>query len=197
MSATRWSGKLFGIGLGRTGTQSLAAALRKLSIDTMHYPYSMHDIVLFPASLDITVSKRFRFLDAAFPGSRFILTTREEEAWLESCRKHYAEEWRTRPMGQFTTLQYSVAETDFDVYGTWMFDADKFRAAKRRHEAAVREYFQWRSSDLLELSICDTPAEELWNALILFLECPLEPSSWKVPFPWKNRSKQEAEAEAE
>ena len=189
MNKTPWSGKLFGIGLGRTGTQSLAAALRKLGIDTMHYPYSLHDLNLFAASLDITVTKRWRFLDAVFPGSRFLLTTRDEEAWLESCRRHYDQEWRRRPLGQFTTLQLAIAETDFDVYGSWQFDADGFRAAKRRHEAAVREHFKGRPNDLLELDITATPDGELWQKLILFLECPLDPSSWKAPFPWENKSK--------
>ncbi len=99
-----WAGAVvlsLGIGLSRTGTTSLAMALEILGIRTKHYPHDKeiqtelfggdgHLTVLrrYQAITDISVVPFFRQLDAAYPDSRFILTTRDEDAWVGSLRRH-------------------------------------------------------------------------------------------------------------
>jgi len=103
--------KVFGLGLSRTGTRSLTAALHLLGWDTVHYPVDRAALdamvrgdVGFPhlerydGMTDITVSPYFEDLDHAYPGSKFVLTVRDEESWLKSCKNH----WADRPAYQET-----------------------------------------------------------------------------------------------
>jgi Sulfotransferase domain len=95
--------KVFGVGLSRTGTRSLTTALRVLGFDTAHYPVDQATLdtlvrgdARFPlldsrdGITDITVAPYYEDLDRAFPKSRFVLTVRDEESWLRSCRFHWA-----------------------------------------------------------------------------------------------------------
>ena len=82
------TGKVFGIGLSRTGTISLAIALGMLGYDSIHAE-GMHHIRLFQACTDTPVAARYRRLDKLYPNSCFILTVRGVDGWLESCREHF------------------------------------------------------------------------------------------------------------
>ena len=175
--------RVFGVGVGRTGTQSLAAALRILGFPTVHYPWGIEDIREHRAAVDIPVAVAFRQLDCLFPKSRFILTTRKEPGWLESCKKHYAAEWREKPVGELRASEQHIAMVELALYGAWQFDRARFLQAKRRHEASVREYFRSRPSDLLVLDIPDaTKPTELWAPLCRFL------FDDEIIFPWLNQS---------
>jgi hypothetical protein len=81
--------KIFGIGLSRTGTTSLHAALGILGYRSIHYPQldRLYELVDdHDAASDTPVACSYRQLDARYPGSRFILTVRDFRAWLESTR---------------------------------------------------------------------------------------------------------------
>lgn len=180
--------RVFGIGLGRTGTQSLVAALRVLGFSAIHYPTNLREIDDYQASADITVAKRFRFLDLAYPCAKFILTTRAIDPWLKSCERHYSEAWRQTPLDGLGIVEKTVAEVDYEVYGSWTFDVHLFTEAKARHESAVQQHFANRPDDLLTLDITTTPHRELWQRLIVFLERDPESFDFRQPFPWENRS---------
>ena len=92
--------KIFGIGLSRTGTQSLSRALRTLEYRTAHYPnivyyrlgradIDINEVKKYDAVTDIPVARFYKELDIAFPGSKFILTIRNAKKWVESCNKLY------------------------------------------------------------------------------------------------------------
>jgi len=100
LAARRAPPKVFGLGLSRTGTRSLTAALHVLGIDTMHYPMdpaSLETLVRGDARFplldhydgitDITTIPFFAELDRLHPGAKFILTTRDEASWLRSCKQ--------------------------------------------------------------------------------------------------------------
>jgi hypothetical protein len=92
--------KVLGVGLGRTGTVSLTRALNQLEVSTVHY-VSL-DTDLDPERTEAVCRKvlarhqgiangtglPFERLDRAYPGSRFILTVRDEEDWLASKRSY-------------------------------------------------------------------------------------------------------------
>jgi hypothetical protein len=163
--------KIFGIGLERTGTTSLAAAMRVLGFTTRHFPRSTNEIDEADFSNDITVSCRFRELDAAYPGSKFILTVREIEAWLDSCERWYGFLLENRVM-DFTGMAAALY-----LYGIEVFDREIWREGYISHRIAVLAYFARRPDDLLVLDICGGQG---WERLLPFL-APVMPE-----FPREN-----------
>lgn len=185
--------RVFGIGLSRTGTRSLTAALHVLGIDTIHYPIDEGTLralttgrldfgVLdaFDGITDITVAPYYAELARRHPDARFVLTVREEEAWLRSCERH----WTGRDA--FAPAPTPAAETHMQirrflraaVYGTYDFEPERFRLVYRRHVDAVRRHFASEPGRLLEL---DITAGDGWDALASFLDRPIPAQ----PFPHK------------
>ncbi len=98
--------KVFGIGLNKTGTSSLHQALEVLGYRSLHWGGEQtHDAVLRAidegepllsyvdpepdAICDVfTVTYYFFLADAEYPGSKFILTLRDLDEWLDSRRRH-------------------------------------------------------------------------------------------------------------
>lgn len=176
--------KVFGIGLSKTGTHSLNAALTELGYPSVHYPCPAlmssgryaEALGAHRAATDITVSAYFRELDAAYPGSRFILTTRDTASWLNSVQRHYAR--REHELDEPDLPKHKVREA---VYGIRDFDPVVFASAYAAHTDAVREYFRDRPDDLLEMSIC---GGEGWDRL-----CPFLGVEGRVEhMPWENRT---------
>lgn len=148
--------RVFGIGLSRTGTSSLNAALLVLGFRARHFP----SLTLFPAGLrirrrefgrydamtDLPVALFFRELDRRFPGSKFVHTVRDVESWLESCARY-------RRFAPDFPASRRVLALRKQFYGTATFDRERFRAVHEAHGAAVRAWFAARPGDLLELDI--------------------------------------------
>lgn len=173
------SGKVFGIGLSRTGTTSLAKALALLGYKSIH-ARGLHHIEMYEASTDVPVAARYRQLDKRYPNSRFILTVRDMDSWLESCRQHY-EGYNPFELRNFKqAVEYAFCRGV--LYGIEGFDPDVFKVAYHRFVDGVHEYFKDRSHDLLELNIV---AGEGFEKL-----CPfLGKSALDTPFPKSNESK--------
>lgn len=88
--------KVFGVGLSKTATTSLTFALEILGFCTKHYPslryyphwlrgIKKHVLEEDQAFSDITIIPFYKELDRKYPGSKFILTARDLDDWLESC----------------------------------------------------------------------------------------------------------------
>lgn len=77
--------KVFGVGLPRTGTQSLAAALRIFGYRTTHSEPFVSELERFDAATEVwfPISQ----LEGKWPGSKYILTERSYDSWMESCRR--------------------------------------------------------------------------------------------------------------
>jgi Sulfotransferase domain len=173
--------RIFGIGMHKTGTTSLHTALGVLGFDSAHWP-SAHwakaawsemtthgrsrTLERHYAAADLPLTILYRELDRAYPGSKFILTVRDEDSWIESVRRHwspehnrYRHQWNTDP---FTHRIHRL------VYGQKGFDAERFLARYRRHNEEVRAYFRDRPGDLLVMK-----AEDGWASLCAFLEKPM------------------------
>ncbi len=152
--------KIFGIGLERTGTTSLAAAMRLIGFSTHHFPRTTNDINEADFSNDITVACRFRELDTLYPGSKFVLTVRDEEAWLDSCARWYGR------LADEHILDFAAMASADKIYGSEFFDRELWRIGRWQHEQAVHDYFSGRPGDLLVLDICGGQG---WEALLPFL----------------------------
>jgi hypothetical protein len=109
----------------------------------------------------------FFLADAQYPGSRFILTIRDLEDWLESRRRHIEMEQQKQAGGG---NQDGLPKVDVDGWAT----------EYTRHDAVVRAYFADRPGDLLVL---DITAGKGWEPLCEFLDHPVP----EAPFPWQNR----------
>lgn len=170
--------KVFGIGLSRTGTTSLTAALRMLRYRTVHFPTNMGQILHNDAATDSSVAYRFEELDQRFPGSKFILTERSEFGWLRSY-----EQFRSQQIavGKELPMMREARRSREIIYGTQEFDPEVWIRGYRRHGQRVREYFANRPGDLL---VMDIPSGDGWEKLCPFLGKAI-PST---PFPDTNKS---------
>jgi Sulfotransferase domain len=112
------------------------------------------------------LSRRFRILDAQYPGSRFVLTVRPVDVWIDSRRRHVERNLRRLEAG------------DYD--GTFVvIDEPKWNAEWDLHMERVHTYFA-RRSNFLEVDLTKNPE---WGPLCRFLGVD-EP---ETPFPWANR----------
>ena len=181
--------RIFGIGLHKTATTSLNRALKMLGVDSAHWKSAHWAKAIWEemsasgksptlersyALCDLPIPLLYRQLDTAYPGSKFILTIRDEAEWLESVQKHWSRAhnpfrgaWDTDP---FTHRVHKL------LYGRKDFDAETFLARYRKHNAEVLEYFQDRPADLL---VMDMSRGDGWPELCAALGKPT-PS---VPYP--------------
>ena len=168
--------KVFCIGLGKTGTTSLKEALRILGYRLIRLPLDWQGITDFDAALPGVSAAMYPELDAAYPGSKFILTVRDVDGWLKSIErdmvlKRGVDRERTAEREQVLTMKY----------GRTTFERETFRAAFHEHEAKVRAYFRSRPGDLLVLNVTQSAG---WGPLCEFLGEP-EPD---LPFPNVNKA---------
>jgi len=163
--------KIFGIGLSKTGTTSLAHALELLGYRTKDYlgitRYSPGDLSSMDldavdandAFTDTPIPSFYRELDEKYPGSKFILTVREMDGWLKSCKKQF-----TRKLAE---KQNDASINLFmDIYDCFVFDETKFTAGYERFVNDVLHYFRDRPDDLL---ILDLSGGDGWEKLCRFL----------------------------
>ncbi len=163
--------KVFGIGLSRTGTRSLDAAFKELGLRSEHLLFDLDRIAHLDAATHAPVARAYEELDRRYPGSRFILTVRSRDDWLESCRRFFRRE----------PASGSTEDLLLDLYGTTTFDADSFAAAYRAHRRDVLRHFRRRPGDLLVLDVC---GGEGWEKLCAFLGLPVP----DVPFPHRHQA---------
>jgi len=170
------SRKIFGIGLSRTGTLSLAAALTTLGIDTQHFPHDpitadelmrgQYDLSILrkkQALTDITVAPYYPQFDQVFPGSKFILTTRPKETWLRSVENHFCMDVEHH-RDEFVDFIHAC------VYGALHFNAARFAHVKDLHEANVQQFFHDRPDQLL---VFDVFSGDSWEELCAYLDVPV------------------------
>lgn len=166
--------KVFCVGWLRTGTTSFAAAMEQLGF--LHFSYDPDvwswyqdgdvERVLELATRwesfdDLPWNKTgfIRTLDERFPGSRFVLSDRDPEPWLDSMRRFHARGGQPpRPKEELLEL---------------LEERNRF----------VRDYFADRPDDLLVLRICHG---EGFEKLCPFLELPVPDDA---AFPHANRGK--------
>jgi hypothetical protein len=103
---------------------------------------------------------RFRDIDVAYPGTKFLLNTRDKDDWLQSRLTH-------RQYAQKFILARGLAGVD-DCLAIWSNDWD-------RHLEDVRNYFKDRPNDLVEFNIDTDDVQELIAQLPEF---NLDPAAW-------------------
>ena len=156
--------KLFCIGLGRTATSSLSVALLNLGYEVWHCPI-LNDsdnlrsyVNKFDAltELPFCCDYNFRDLYNMYPKAQFILTTRDEEKWLNSTIKY--------------KRMMDIIINKFPGYGMFTknfynfeFSIDNFK----KYNKNVLDFFQDKQEQLL---VMDIPDGDGYEKLCKFLD---------------------------
>ncbi len=166
--------KIFGIGLSKTGTTSLARALEILGFRTVHSPRKSYlyekrrglpyfsTLEEYRGFTDFPCWAIYKEVDILYPGSKFILTVRNPHDWYVSRKKHYKARLK-----QDIKLDWDMSKKSMDKL--------------LKHNQEVMGYFKRRKKDLLVLDIAKG---EGWDKLCRFLQVQ-EPS---LTFPHLNKS---------
>jgi len=202
--------KVFFIGANKTGTTSCEAAMKDLGyklplqkdFEMLFDDWVNRDfrrivkmVRDFDAFQDVPFSLPFTFivLDHCFPGSKFILTVREnEEDWYKSMTAFHAQLWGKD--GHIPTREDLVNavyhykgrpdHTNRHLFNT-PYDKPYHKESLihyyKSHNDNVKKYFQFRQDDLLVL---DVAKEDSYIKLCSFLDCEPIYST----FPWKNKT---------
>jgi|SRR5215831_2564175 len=180
--------RIFGIGMHKTSTTSLHAALEILGYESAHWK-SAHwakaiwremneehkslTLEKYYALTDLPLTILYKELDQAYPGSKFVLTIRDEQKWLRSVERHwnpafneFRKAWKRDAFSQIVHRE---------LYGQCGFDRDIFLARYRRHTEEVLAHFYNRPDDLLVMNM----EHAGWPELCGFLGVP-QP---EVPYP--------------
>jgi hypothetical protein len=179
--------KIFAVGMAKTGTSSVAAALSVLGFQTLHsynplthQQISDDDLPLFDAFGDAPVCANFEKCYSLFPNSKFIYTVRSFESWKKSMSDHFL---RIYGHSNFVDLKLALAPFMADVfnsYPTMLFKNNSYEEAYHGYDQRVRSFFQDKPKDrFLEFDVSTGG----WEELCTFTGRAL-PS---VAFPWLNR----------
>ena len=153
----------WGIGMPRTGTKSFVRALEILGYTDVRHNPQFEELATIRAGADHGVTIFYKYLDGRYPGSKFVLTTREFDDWLPSLEwvlDYVRLDKITGPIREVTIMARML------LLETLEFDRDKAIAAYDRHHADVKRYFADRPDDLLEMRIADGDG---WEKLCPFL----------------------------
>ena len=195
-------GKIFGIGFYKTGTTTLYDALRTLGYHTVNgdkpgsYPgaddgatmirqidagdFRLPTFEMFDAFTDNPYFRIWREIYALYPDAHYILTVRDEDAWIASCVKFFRHR-RIRPMRVWMFGPHANPARDAASRQAWL---DAYRA----HNTAVRAHFASRPQQFLEF---DPTREMSWGRLCDFLGAPAPEQPWphanptKLDAPWR------------
>lgn len=179
--------KVFVVGMAKTGTSSLSAALTALGFQTLHsYNPLTHeqicedDLPLFDAFADAPVCANFEKCYSMFSNSKFIYTVRPFESWKKSMMDHF---FRVYGHSDFAELKLALSPFVADIfnsYPTMLFKNNDYEEAYHGYDRRVRCFFQDKPKDrFLEFDVSTGGWEELCGFTGRAL-----PS---IPFPWLNR----------
>ena len=183
--------RIFGVGMHKTATTSLHTAFGMLGFSSGHWNNAhwakavwnemqfgrSGSLEKFYALSDLPFPVMFGQLDKAYPGSKFVLTMRDEGAWLNSVERHFnpkfnkfAANWESDP---FTSRIHNT------IYGQKHFDREVFLRRYRQHNADVLHYFKNRPDDLLVMNMS---LGDGWKELCGFLKMPVPNMEYPTNF---------------
>lgn len=142
--------KLFIIGLPRTGTTSLCAALLELGYRVAHTAYTDTSFELAEVIADTPVFCDFKQLDQKFPDSKFIYLHRPQQQWLPSIQQLLSKvEAKLQTHRQaFHPLLIRCYEETFGALATGKKRSEQqLLQSYLRHRKNCEEYFRDRQND--------------------------------------------------
>ena len=180
--------KVFGIGWGKTGTKTLAKSLQILGYS--HSSLNMNlvselinkqedqafEIASQQESFDdLPWNILYKELDRRFPGSKFILTIREERPWLNSYRNMVSNHGDDNPLRN-KVRQFLYGKNYKNLSDNELIDI------YNNHNLKVLEYFNERENDLL---VVNWQKGSGWAELCEFLDVEIP----RVALPHMNKGR--------
>jgi len=176
--------KVFGIGLNKTGTKTLAECFRTFGFNNYSYDqrlledffnnklesiYKVSDT--YSSFEDWPWPLIYKEMDEKYADAKFVLTMRKDpETWFSSLCKHSD---RTGPtLAKYLVYGYHMPHQMSNSHIEYYL----------RHAVNVREYFKGRPGKMIE--VCWDTGDN-WKILSDFLETPIP----DLPFPHRNKSK--------
>ena len=166
--------KVFGVGFHKTGTSSLGRAFELLDyksclganelrnnlgeLKMMRCLFSGdHELLYkyadqYDAFTDLPWFAIYKSLDTHYPNSKFILTIREEDAWLASAKRYFG-----NSASPFRLWLYGLPNP--------MSNDDVFLNKYKAHNQEVINYFSGRNC----LLVIDCNEENKWEEYVTFL----------------------------
>ena len=190
------------IGVGRTGSRSVAKAVEMLGLKAKHglrglpgHQRTQINRHLLSGRIDLISlyqdydyvgdfpSIHWRELHRLDPSIKFILTVRSVDDWWRGCLRRWK---RVRYLkSRFNFPEHGVSSTDlpsfiwsFKHFGCYGMNEDKWKQGFLQHYLDVLEHF---GRDVLVFNVF---AGDGWEALCQFLDLPVP----DVPFPHTHRS---------
>lgn len=175
--------KVFCLGMSKTGTTSLHAALQVLGLRSCHHVHRgrrgrqlieeavgrgddpLAAMPGYDAYSDMGLYDHLEQLDRWHPGARWVDTVRDPEPWVRSLVAHNE---RRMAAGEVEDRDVGPAAQE-----RWLDE-------RRRVEATIAAFFADRPGDLLTM---DVVGGDGWEALCPFLGLPAPDE----PFPHRNR----------
>lgn len=214
MLANKTYSKVFGIGANKTGTTTLERVLKDFGLNMPRQELQIASIFnqvkfgnyrevknfvdMYDAFQDQPFSSGINYavVDALFPGSKFILTVREPEAWFDSLlsftcsvfnvtQKELNEkvleksDYCFRGFWKASVIPEVLKISDYTSVEDWslFLKKDHFIQSYSQRNSAVIHYFRERPDDLL---VIDLTKEETTRKINEFLGIPKE-YTFKMP----------------
>ncbi len=202
--------KFFCVGLNKTGTTSLKKAFEDLGflvgnqrkaehLSEYYFKGNFAPIVRYCKSAQVfqdvpfSYPGTYRHLDAAFPGSKFILTIRKNpEIWYNSVVRFHAKLFGGGVIPDAQRLANAryvrkgwMLENVLSLYGTSVenpYDKDAMIHHYKKHNKEVVSYFASRTHDLL---VVDLSLDSAYPSFCRFVGAP---SPLYDRFPWENKT---------
>jgi hypothetical protein len=185
--------KILGVGLSRTATSSLSAALTTLGYRSVHFDVAFSDLLDEAGKTGVLDLSRYDAIDALtdvpaalfyedflvrYPDLKIILTVRDETAWLNSI----VENFKRLPVSSPSDPVWRDSKT------TWHGRLLSFGTPVPNRYLLLRAYRAWTKRVIHDipsdrLLVMDIPAGDGWGPLCRFLGQPIP----EMPFPWLNR----------
>lgn len=177
------SNKIFNIGFKKSGSTSLTRAMEILGFKSAHFLHGkdrlidiidknrldgkdfLYRIDNYDFYSDFKGEDFYQELDVKYPNSKFILTVRDLDSWLESM-------WRHTRRNQFRPCY----KWDFNKV-----EPEKWMEKREKVISETRNYFQGRERDFLKIDII---GGEKWEKLCDFLDLPVP----QEEFPHLNKA---------
>lgn len=202
--------KVFCIGFNKTGTTSLEKAMRDLGFivgDQREAELLFDDWIkrdyrklikycktaVFFQDSPFSHPYTFIAIDQAFPGSKFILTVRDNaDQWYDSLIRYHSKLWgkgKIPPTSEdlknaryiYKGRPYHTRIHTNNVTEEVPYDKRVLIDNYNMHIKNVKDYFRFRHSDLLVLNVAEPNA---YKKLTTFLNIQTD----KTEFPWENKT---------
>jgi len=140
--------KIFCIGHFKTGTTSYSLAARMLGFADFHFPLKYMEHIMDGGatrwdkrpwdSMSNMNEVEYSQCDEAYPGSKFIVTTRSVDGWLKSIQGHLSMNWppRLKKLLDWRSEKVFGVPCDIEAY-----DEAHFRKIYLQWHEEVKDYF--------------------------------------------------------